>query len=744
MPARVDEVLERDGAASTSVYDLGVPPPMTRGVARAVANLGNTCYMNAVLQALAHAPELCMAIDVEGHRRHCPVYQESLVNRPISAATSRSSSPDYNAPVQQRVVLSSSLGIRKSRRTRSPTSLASNANNSGPPSLLTAGSNGTDVDDVGGGDGDISGKKFCALCEFENHVYRVFPRNCNSSRINYNTSSGVVPCPAPGGSGTTIQRDKPVAPTDFVNGFIQYVAPWFKLGQQEDSHEFLRILVDSMQKSCKHARDHAKAEQLLNNSYVSSSSPSRVPVIDQGNPQDTPTEDLPQEGEDDDDVNVNGTADQGRTSSGEGSPEDSEYPFQLFRGMVESKVTCGFCYSTSSTLDPIEDLGLDVTPFSSSSASSSPTTQSGHLADVPHALQRFARAEALDSGYKCENCGKLGRATKQSRLASIPPILTLHLKRFRYGSTDPSSTLGLASSTSSTMAPAPTTRRSQRSSEVSQLMSGSNTSGSAKIEGPSAFKTVMDLKPYLTETLQAQHSNMLCRLFAVIVHVGKNSHSGHYLAYVRNIGKNEWWKMDDSRVTLASMQEVMNAEAYMLFYRVVDHPYSKELASKVKLFTELHDKEQKETYAFAVAATHATAATAFSDELPMTTAPNESDEPIAWKSNVGNTKVRGGVSTLPTTRTTETTTSAGGGGGPASSVKNNPRKRKAPDFTCGEDWARSRTTISDRIIAGLRDIEAQVSDYIRFTPAFFKLLEEQACKQNAKIGHGPSSGICCK
>ena len=174
-----------------------------------------------------------------------------------------------------------------------------------------------------------------------------------------------------------------------------------------------------------------------------------------------------------------------------------------------------------------------------------PTTA---LADVSHALQRFACAEDLDAGYKCENCGKVGKATKQMRLASIPPILTLHLKRFRYGTSDPSivnsggggSLLGHGGGNGYLP-----TRRSQRSSEVSQLIAsggGANSgvagtdwfvggkSGSAKIEGPAGFKPVMDLRPYLTEELQEKHGNMLCRLFAVVVHVGKNSHSGHYLA----------------------------------------------------------------------------------------------------------------------------------------------------------------------------------------------------------------------
>merc|ERR1719401_462067 len=50
-----------------------VPPPPPREVATGVSNLGNTCYMNAALQALAHAPELCHALDAESHLRRCPI-----------------------------------------------------------------------------------------------------------------------------------------------------------------------------------------------------------------------------------------------------------------------------------------------------------------------------------------------------------------------------------------------------------------------------------------------------------------------------------------------------------------------------------------------------------------------------------------------------------------------------------------------------------------------------------------------
>jgi ubiquitin C-terminal hydrolase len=590
-----------------------------------------------------------MAMDVQSHRSSCPIYKENvqkIANRsgPGSAASSRSSSPDhflqrgvdqdlYNAD-PSRVA---AAGTRKSRRTRSPT---------GSSIIGSSSSSPNDVTNTASKQDNPNATKFCALCEVEQHMNNVHRGSPNGN---------------------------PVAPTNFVHGFVEHVAPWFKLGQQEDSHEFMRLLIDAMQKSCKQARPHP-------------------PVLEQdlGNPQDTPSEHSPGDMMDEDDDHHHDGENGSSSVKQKPQHDDTEYPFQLFRGMVESKVTCGQCNSTSSTVDPIEDLGLEVSPLSPSST---------ELDSVVDALKRFSRVEELDAGYKCEKCGKVGRATKQSRLAFIPPILTLHLKRFRYGAVaDPSArALGGHGGSHGTV------RRSQRSSEVSQLINSVSTewmsgkSGAAKVEGHSQFKAVLDLKPYLTEELSANQTTTLCRLFAVIVHVGKNSHSGHYLAFVRNIEKNEWWKMDDARVNLVDEKEVFNAEAYMLLYRVAAHPYSSHLKCQVEML--------KETYAKHQAA------------LAMKTPLNSPE-----KSNSG---------TVPAN------------GGPASSVKNNPRKRKAPEFTYGEEWARKKAFVPENFVAGLRDIESKVSEYVSFTPTFMRMLREQASRSNAKVGHGPSSGICC-
>jgi Ubiquitin carboxyl-terminal hydrolase len=315
------------------------------------------------------------------------------------------------------------------------------------------------------------------------------------------------------------------------------------------------------------------------------------------------------------------------------------------------------------------------------------------LADVQSAFQRFARVEQVD-GYKCEKCGCTGRATKQSKLASIPPILTLHLKRFRYGDSRLIASGSASGATSASYGAAYTgaagygastvTTRSSRSggrSEASQLNTQDfvlgGKSGSAKIEGHVKFDLFFDLKPYLTPEMQTSVSSMFCRLFAVIVHAGKNSHSGHYIAYVQSLNKNEWRKMDDGRVTLVDKSDVLQAEAYMLFYRVIQHPVAVTLSN---------------AYDTLVAARRA------AEENPHGSAARA----------VG----RSGVVDASTSN------GRGGGGG----------KRSRSTYRDGEAWARAK---APRLLGVATKAQEVVAEALDLTSDFLQRIQDEASRDGA-------------
>ena len=748
--------------ASSSVSVVRLPVPPNRHVARPITNLGNTCYMNAVLQALAHAPELCLAMDCDPHHIHCPVAQENRRRRqtasPVSSpehshnnnAAVGSSSSSNNANAMMTTMMENDFRRKPARKLRrssrkSPTNgiSANNTNNTngeGSPGHDNSSNNNRNAIIDAADDG---GQIYCALCEMEFHLQEVHS-----------------PAAAANGTNNVSTKEPAVEPEMFATGFIQHVAPHFKMGNQEDSHEFLRLLIDAMQHSAKNARhakknskkrhrasashdkeDHrddedATATRMDIDASASTSSPSTrstrrtsLTVQTQTNQHDSPNHSKTSPSSKT--SSPSSKTSHNKNSNSSTSEEDTEYPFQLFRGTVESCVTCDSCKATSSTLDPIEDVGLEVTPPSpgSSSSWSHPSTATEALADVGSAFRRFARVEDLDSGYKCESCGKGGRATKQSRLASIPPILTLHLKRFRYGgdARGPSQAASMGGSNS---------RRTTKS-------------GSAKIEGHIKFEQIFDLKPYLTDELQAKQKAMFCRLFAVVVHAGKNSHSGHYIAYVRNIQKNEWWKMDDARITKVDMQEVMQAEAYMLFYRVVEHPFALHLKEKTKILQEEREALAKKERLAAEAQAAAAAAVAVEVDTKK-----ETDEAVAEKENVptpsnspkeGNAGAESSETAPDSTKSkatpdkstkqgpsTRSATKAASAASPSTS--SNGKKRTLPDYLDGKSWAKKNTRLKPEHYNSIRSAEEYVNENVQLKPEFFKLITEEGSKEDAKVG----------
>jgi ubiquitin C-terminal hydrolase len=178
---------------------------------------------------------------------------------------------------------------------------------------------------------------------------------------------------------------------------------------------------------------------------------------------------------------------------------------QMFSGSFISSLICSECDRKSDTLEPFFDVSLEISDSSS----------------VSKAFYKFTRSEKLygKNQYNCENCKKLVDATKTFTIKEVPPVLCVHLKRFNiYG---------------------------------------------AKINKFIDFENRIDLSPFVAA--EGKISPLWYSLYAVIVHVGSTTRSGHYYNYVKN-STGMWYSMDDDDVRQVKLNSVLRENAYMLFY----------------------------------------------------------------------------------------------------------------------------------------------------------------------------------
>ncbi|KAM4604818.1 ubiquitin carboxyl-terminal hydrolase 33 isoform 1-T1 [Polymixia lowei] len=228
----------------------------------------------------------------------------------------------------------------------------------------------------------------------------------------------------------------------------------------------------------------------------------------------------------------------------------------VFDGTIVSSVQCLTCDRVSVTLENFQDISLPIPGKEDLAKLHSATHQTslvkagscgeayapqGWIAFVMEYIKSwfwgpvvtlqdclaafFARDELKgDNMYSCEKCKKLRNGVKFCKVQSLPEILCIHLKRFRH-----------------------------------ELMFSTKigTHVSFPLEG-------LDLQPFLAKDSSAQTTTY--DLLSVICHHGTAS-SGHYIAYCRNDLNNLWYEFDDQSVTEVSESCVQNAEAYVLFYK---------------------------------------------------------------------------------------------------------------------------------------------------------------------------------
>jgi len=90
----------------------------------------------------------------------------------------------------------------------------------------------------------------------------------------------------------------------------------------------------------------------------------------------------------------------------------------LFAGELSNELRCLYCETITRRNEPFFDFSLETLPDSS----------------VYNSLQQFSKSEVMSGNdkYFCDVCGAHQEAVKRMKVNKAPPILILHLKRFKF------------------------------------------------------------------------------------------------------------------------------------------------------------------------------------------------------------------------------------------------------------------------------------------------------------------------
>jgi sentrin-specific protease 1 len=206
---------------------------------------------------------------------------------------------------------------------------------------------------------------------------------------------------------------------------------------------------------------------------------------------------------------------------------------QIFRGADCVVTKCRKCSHKSTKIDPMGIWLLHI-----------PNCIVTKTLDIKRLLEAYHEEQNV-SDYRCDNCGSKATATRTSTM-SAPPILTILLKLTEY-----------------------------------------NANGASRSKNNAQIK--------LNKTLQVGKNNTTYRLFAVVVHEGDRSESGHYIVYVKNFGR--WFKCNDTKVIFVLESEVFDMSGtthkspHMVFY--VEEQWVDENLPKDKFLRFLDSDEEQ-------------------------------------------------------------------------------------------------------------------------------------------------------
>ncbi|KAK9238044.1 hypothetical protein V1525DRAFT_402285 [Lipomyces kononenkoae] len=204
---------------------------------------------------------------------------------------------------------------------------------------------------------------------------------------------------------------------------------------------------------------------------------------------------------------------------------DNSAIVHMFQGQYQSRLTCMECRFTSTTYNPFSFLSLPLAP--------------GKSVTLEQCFDLFVAEEVLDhdDAWYCPQCKQQRKATKALRIARLPVILIIHLKRFKVS--------GPWSNKLDNFVKFPL-----RDLDLTRYWPNYR----------SEDKVWLDKFPHAAD----QQPPFQYNLYGVVNHYG-SVRGGHYTAFAHKNNKG-WLIFDDSRVAMCPIERVVSKDAYVLFY----------------------------------------------------------------------------------------------------------------------------------------------------------------------------------
>ncbi|KAJ6260387.1 hypothetical protein Dda_4613 [Drechslerella dactyloides] len=291
--------------------------------------------------------------------------------------------------------------------------------------------------------------------------------------------AGANNAPSQNGAGTVALAGNPFVPEyvyEAVRGLKRFSS--MRRGHQQDAEEFLNFFLDVLHEECVTAmKANPKTKQGPNSAPHSEAATS----------------------EDDEGWLEVGHKRKAAITREVGHVGGTSPVTKIFGGQMRNELRVSGQRS-SVNREPYQSLQLDI--------------QSGNISNIMDAIRQISIPEQLQGGDFKSARGASTSATKQTLLESVPPVLILHLKRFRYN----------------------------------------DTGGTQKIWKGIGYPLELEIPSEVLSPARRSASNPKYKLISVVYHHGKSATNGHYTVDVRR--QDGWLRIDDTVVRRISETDV--------------------------------------------------------------------------------------------------------------------------------------------------------------------------------------------